>query len=303
MRVQNRSPFQARMPEYRIEAKKNETTFYIYDEIGWFGISAQQFAEDIEKIKGGIINIRINSPGGSVFDGMAIYNAIKQHSAKTVIYIDGLAASIASVIALAGDEVVMAENAFMMIHEPWGLVIGPASEMRSEADLLDKLAGSLIKTYMAASDKDEKEIKKLMAAETWFDADEALEIGFVDKIFDVEEEEENEAAALFDLTVFNNVPDKLQTKEKELTERDAEKALRDAGFARSRSKEILAKGFKGESNEREAQEEEARLQAERDALAEEEAHLREAEEAEAEEVVDEPEFLTSIRSTGHIKPG
>ena len=243
MRFQNKQkPFPSTRAEYRVESAKSETTFYIYDEIGWFGISAQQFAEDIGKVKGGTINIRINSPGGSVFDGMAIFNAIKQHKTKTVVYIDGIAASIASVIALAGDEVVMADNAFMMIHEPGSLVLGSADDLRKEADLLDKLTGSLVKTYMTASGKDDDEIRELMADETWFNAAEALAIGFVDSIYDAAEVEE-EAKALFDLSIFGNVPEALTMKKEELNPRDLEKVLRDAGVSKKNAKTILAGGL------------------------------------------------------------
>ena len=102
---------------YRIEAKADaEATVYIYDEVSWWGVSAQQFAKDLAAIKAETIHLRLNSPGGAVFDGMAIYNALKAHQAKVVVHIDGLAASIASVIAMAGAEVRMAENAFLLVY-------------------------------------------------------------------------------------------------------------------------------------------------------------------------------------------
>lgn len=246
MTIHNRSPFRAYNPNYRIEAKKNETTFYIYDEIGWFGISAEQLVKDIDAVKGGTINLRINSPGGSVFDGLSIFNAVKQHKAKTITHIDGLAASISSIIALASDEIIMASNAFYMIHDPWGLVIGSAEDMRKEADLLEKVAGSLIDTYVNNSEKTEKEIKAFMADETWFTAAEALEAGFIDKVFEAEEDTEAKAG-LFDLSIFANVPDQLVNKPKDINERDLESALRDAGCSRKLAKEILAKGFKAEA--------------------------------------------------------
>ena len=236
-------------------------TVYIYDEIGWFGIEAGQFAKDLNGIKAGTIHVRINSPGGNVFDGTAIANAIKSHPAKVIVHIDGLAASISSIIALAGDEVVMAENAFFMFHEAWSVSIGSASDFREEADLLDKIDGVLAKTYVNKTGKDEKEIKDLMAAETWLTAEEALEIGMIDRI----EEGEEAKATIFDLSVFANVPECLNGEcETELNPRDLETALRDAGCSRKQAKEILAKGLV-EDPVRDAQDQDEVDQAVRDA--------------------------------------
>ena len=261
-------------------AKATEATVFIYDEIGRFGVNAGDFIKDLNGIKAKTIHLRFNSPGGSVFDGTAVFNAIKQHKAKTVSHIDGLAASISSVIALASDEVRMAENAFLMIHDPWSMVIGNADIMREEADLLDKIGGTIAKSYMDKTGKDAKEIKKLMAAETWMTADEALEMGFIDAI-DENEEDEKAKATLFDLSVFANVPDTLMKMEakKDLNERDLEKVLREAGgCSRSQAKEILAKGFAAIQDVRDAQTE-SDGQDVRDAQTEE-TPLRDAEPAE-----------------------
>jgi len=278
MRIQNRSPFKKKPKgNYRIEnATDKEATIYIYDEIGWFGIMAETFVKDLNDIKAETIHIRLNTPGGNVFDGTAIANSIKQLKAKTIIHIDGLAASIGSIIALSGDETLMAENAFFMFHEAWSLAIGNAENMREEADLLDKIDGVLANTYAKKTGKKIDEIKELMKAETWLTAEEALEMRMIDAI--EEDGEEKASATMFDLSVFANVPDKLRDIKKDLNARDIEHALRDAGCSRSQAKEILAKGFQGDLNERDAQEE-AHLQAERDAQIAEEARLREAEKA------------------------
>jgi len=245
MRLQ-RSPFKPRAKSgYKIENKTAaEATVYLYDEIGWFGISAEQFVKDLNAITAKTINIRINSPGGSVFDGTALFNAIKQHKSKTVTHIDGLAASISSVIALASGEVRMAENAFLMIHNPWSIVIGNADTMREEADLLDKVGGTIAKAYMDKTGKDKAEIKDLMAAETWMTAEEALEMGFIDVIEESEKDEEAKAT-LFDLSVFANVPDSLKESRPIPTARDLEKALRDVGISQKQAKVILAEGLEG----------------------------------------------------------
>jgi len=279
MRIK-RSPFGKTKGKYQIENKANDATVYIYDEIGWFGVEASQFVKDLQKITAGTINVRINSPGGNVFDGVAIANAIKSHSAKTVVYIDGIAASIASVIALAGDEVVMAENAFFMFHEAWSITIGSAEDLRKEADLLDKIDGVLAQTYVKKTGKDEKEIKDLMTAETWLTAAEALEMGMIDRI-----EEGEKVEAMFDLSVFANVPECLNGEcETELNPRDLERTLRENGYSRSQAKEIagLAKGLV-EDPVRDAQDPDEVDQAVRDAQT---VPLRDAEPAKNDKVSD-----------------
>ena len=246
MRMQKRSPFKPRAKAgiYKIENKaaEDQATVYIYDEISWFGINAEQFIKDLNDIKAKTINIRFNTPGGSVFDGTAVFNAIKQHGSKTITHIDGLAASVGSVIALASDEVRMAENAFLMIHDPWSIVIGNADTMREEADLLDKVGGVIAKTYMDKTGMDKKEIKKLMSAETWMTAEEAKEMGFIDVIDEIEENEKAKAT-LFDLSVFANVPDQLKGEKQTPTVKDMERALRDVGCSIKQAKAILAEGL------------------------------------------------------------
>lgn len=241
--IQNRSPFKTKARKYQVENKTaTETTVYVYDEIGWFGIQAEQFVKDLNAISTPTIHLRINSPGGSVFDGTSMYNAIKQHKSKVVVHIDGLAASIASIVALAGDEVRIAENAYLMIHEPWSIAIGDAEDLRKEADLLDKVSGTIAKTYMDKSGKDEEEIKALMKAETWLTGQEALENGFADAV-ESDTEEENSPSNLFDLSIFNNVPDKFKTEKHFPSEREIESVLRDVGCSVKQAKEILAKGY------------------------------------------------------------
>lgn len=242
MRLNNRSLFKPRVSGiYQIKNKADDATVYIYDEISWFGVSAEQFVKDLNDIKAKTIHLRVNSPGGSVFDGTAIYNALKQHKAKVIAHVDGLAASIASVIIMAADEVHMGENAFLMIHEPWSMVIGGSEDMRQEADLLDKVGGTIMKTYMDKSGKDEDEIKDMMAKETWFTAQEALDGGFCD--FIDKEKEEKTKAVLFDLSAFANVPDKLKLNKKMPTARDLEHILRDAGCTAKQAKAILSDGL------------------------------------------------------------
>ena len=192
---------------YSVKAQANEAEVWIYEEIGegWFGgISANQFAKDIKAL-GDIktIHLRLNSPGGNVFDGVAIYNILKQHKARVKVSIDGLAASIASVIAMAGDEVSMAANSMMMIHEAWTMAMGPAAELRAAADMIEKVNGTIISTYLTRATVGEEKISELMRNETWMTAEEAMGYGLADKLT-----EPVQAAAHFDLSKFKykNVP-------------------------------------------------------------------------------------------------
>ena len=143
----------------------------IYDEIGAFGIPAKAFLDELKAL-GPVaeLTVRINSPGGSVFDGVAIYNALKRHDAAITVWIDGIAASIASMIAMAGDEVVMPENAMLVLHDPSGLVAGTASDMRAMAEALDRMKAGMVAAYRDKSGRDDAEIEALMEAETWLSA-------------------------------------------------------------------------------------------------------------------------------------
>lgn len=213
----------SRPSRIRAESGK-EATVYIYDVIdSWFGVDAQEVVRDLAALDVETIHVRINSPGGSAFDGVAIYNALKQHPAEVICHVDGLAASGASVIAMAGDEIRMGEGAFLMIHNAWGVAIGDAATMRQMADTLENLSGSLAGIYSRRTDTDRDQVQAWMDGEKWFDADEALEAGFADK-----KEEGKRASASAERP----------------TERDAERALRDAGFSNAEAKGITARGYK-----------------------------------------------------------
>jgi ATP-dependent Clp protease, protease subunit len=246
MRIRNRSLFQPRNMTQKTtiknKGKVKEATVYVYDEIGYWGVTPEDFVKELNDLSADTVHIRFNSPGGSVFDGTAMFNAIKQHKSKTVAHVDGLAASIASVIALGADEVRMAENAFMMIHEPWSMVMGNADDMREEADLLDKVGGTIMNTYVKKTSMKESEIKDLVQSETWMTAKDALEMGFIDSI-EADAGDEKAKATLFDLNVFSNVPAQLIGERETPTAREVEKILKNSGFSASQAKEILAKGF------------------------------------------------------------
>ncbi len=192
---------------YEIKAKADEkrAEIWIYEEIGenfWGeGLTAKQFVKDLAALDVDAIDLHINSPGGNVFDGQAIYTALRRHKASITTTIDGLAASIASVVALAGERVLMAANALFMIHDPWGMAMGTSADMRDFAEVLDKVADTIVGVYVAKSGMDEPEVRAAMAAETWMDAEEAEAFGFVDEVTGA-----LKMAATFDLSRFRNAP-------------------------------------------------------------------------------------------------
>ena len=168
---------------FRMQAKaESEADIFIYDEIGYWGVTAKQFVKDLKAL-GDVthINLHINSPGGDVFEGIAIFNALKHHGASITVHIDGLAASMASVIAMVGNPVIMPENTMMMIHKPWGFAGGDANDMRDYADLLDKVENVLIPAYAEKTGKSAEEIAVMLDDETWLDGTECLALGFADQ--------------------------------------------------------------------------------------------------------------------------
>lgn len=158
---------------------------YLYGTIGddWWddeSMPAAKFVKLLNGFGGEPVDIFVNSPGGSVFDGSAIYTAIQRYEGHVRAFIDGLAASAASYCILSADEVLISPSATMMIHDPFMYAQGNAEELRSAADSLDKLAETIRSIYAAKSDMDEEEIKNLMSAETWFTAAEAIACGLAD---------------------------------------------------------------------------------------------------------------------------
>ncbi|NTW99600.1 MAG: Clp protease ClpP [Geobacteraceae bacterium] len=241
---------------FRFENKTEaEATLFLYDEIGAWGITAKDFTAELSGVTAGTINLRLNSPGGDVFDGFTIHNLLKEHPAKVKVQVDGLAASIASIIAMAGDEVRMAKNAFMMIHNAWSGLMGNAEDMRKMADTLDKIDGQLVKTYQDKTGSTQRDIRQMMADETWLTADEAVSKGFADSIGDPAE-----VKARFDLAKFANVPQAVMAMntlpQEPATEREIEQLLRDAGASKKAALAAVAV-IKGETL-RDSEEEEAK---------------------------------------------
>jgi ATP-dependent Clp protease protease subunit len=171
---------------YAIQSTENGSAqeVHIYDEIGGYGVGAKEFIAELKQHSGNRIHLRINSVGGSVTEGLAIANAIKRHKGGVTAHVDGLAASMATVIAVSADETVMADNGIFMVHEPWSVGQGTADDLRAEAAVLDKMKKSLVRAYTKKTGMDDDEVEDLMRAETWMNAQEALSLGFIDYIED-----------------------------------------------------------------------------------------------------------------------
>lgn len=190
--------------EIKSEASKDSADIYIYDQIGgsfWSeGVTAKQFVKDLKALDVKTINLHINSPGGSVFEAMAIYNALKDHPATVISNIDGLAASAATFVSLAGDTVKMAENAMFMIHNPWMATAGDSEQLRKDADILDKIRETMVSIYMDKYVGSQNDLIAALDAETWYSAQEALDAGFIDEL-----KNELKAAAMFNPEVFSSL--------------------------------------------------------------------------------------------------
>ncbi|QOC55867.1 capsid maturation protease [Gordonia phage DirtyBoi] len=181
----------------------------IYDEIDPFwGVAAAELVRELARIDADReLKVRINSPGGDVYEGIAILNALRGRDGKVTTVVDGLAASIASVIAMAGSEIVMMPNSEMMIHDPWMLTIGDAEDMQTAADNLGRIADNLASIYADRTGGTAEEWRAIMRAETWYTAAETVETGLADRVEEVATEDQKtaaqKAAARFDLSIFN----------------------------------------------------------------------------------------------------
>ena len=185
---------------YRIENKADtgSSEVFIYDEIGGYGVSSGDFLNDLRGVQGDV-TLHLNSPGGDVFDGLTIYQHLKSRTGETTVVVDGLAASIASVIAMGADKVVMAPKATMMIHEGWTAAVGNSADMRKLADLLDKTSSNIASVYADKAGGTVDFWRDRMRDETWYSADEALEAGLIDEV-----EGKARKADSFDLSIYNH---------------------------------------------------------------------------------------------------
>lgn len=205
----------------KAQAADAATQVMIYDEVGYWGVTAQDFINEMKDVSGPV-DLHLNSPGGEVFDGLAIYQYLSGRGDVTT-HIDSLAASIASVIAMAGTEIVIGKNASVMIHDGFGLCVGNAADMREQADLLDRVSDNIADVYATRTGKPKDDWRAAMLAETWYFGQEAVDAGLADRVAqspaktaqpDGGDEGENSprkaTSAHFDLSIFRNTPERLK---------------------------------------------------------------------------------------------
>lgn len=193
---------------FTFKADAETPKLYIYDEIGFWGTDASDLVSQLTEIDSNELELHLNSPGGEVFDGIAIFNALKQHKAKVTVYIDGLAASAASFIAQAGDHVVMARNAQMMIHDGIALAYGNEKDMLDTAATLGKISNNIADIYAYAAQKRGfdttlDEFRALMREEVWYTGKEAVDAGLSDEVLDTADDEAETAKNKWDLSFYN----------------------------------------------------------------------------------------------------
>lgn len=202
--------------EFKMKAN-NEADLYLYIEIAWWGAgyaahSAQSFKDELDSI-GDVdtLNIYINSPGGDVFEGNTIFNMLQRKNYTKNVYIDGVAASIASIIAMAGDKIIMPSNAMMMIHNARGGVFGTSDELRNQADLIDRLTENARNTYVDRSNSklDLETVTALMDKETWLTAQECYDYGLCDEVVSAKQVVAKWDGNFFNAQNYKNVPNQV----------------------------------------------------------------------------------------------
>jgi len=208
--------FNNRKQGYFKAEKKNdsETTVYVYDlivandeEAEWFGgVSPEAFSKTLSAVDTEILNIRYNTPGGDVFAARAMEQAVINHPSKTRSHVDGYAASAGSYMALAADEVIIAESAFFMIHKAWTFAYGNSDDLMQTAELLEQIDETLVNTYAKSTGQKPEDILTWMAAETWIGAEKAVELGFADSIAG-ENKAKNRTNKSWNLSAYSNPPE------------------------------------------------------------------------------------------------
>ncbi|MET3349636.1 UNVERIFIED_ORG: ATP-dependent protease ClpP protease subunit [Arthrobacter sp. UYEF1] len=204
MKINMLKPSMDRGPWFRMETDEAGTSaeVYIYDVIDSFwGVNAADFVRELQALDVDTINLRVNSPGGSVYDGVAIMNALRRHPANIIATVDGLAASAASFIIQAADEVVMGKNTELMIHDASAICWGNAKDMADTAQILDRISGTIAGIYAERAGGTADEWREAMLAETWYTAEEAVTAGLADRV-DTGDEADPDATNRFDLSIF-----------------------------------------------------------------------------------------------------
>ncbi len=211
---------------YLLETHEKKAELYIFGDIVRYkwrdeDINAYGIAKELETLEVDTVNVHINSCGGEVSEGLAIYNMLKNKGVKVVTYCDGFACSAASVVFMAGDERIMNEASLLMVHHPWTWMRGNAKDFRKKADDMDKIAQATIKAYMSKVSIDEKKLKELLDEESWISAEEAKEFGFATKILERDDDGVQQSAISmirdrvlkkFEPENFSDVSEKIENK-------------------------------------------------------------------------------------------
>jgi ATP-dependent Clp protease, protease subunit len=223
---------------YSIKNKSNTATVSIDDEIGFFGVSARDFLNDVRNITANLIKLNVHSPGGNMFDGFAMYNGLKNHPATVHGSVTGIAASAAATVLMASDYIEMPEDSFLMIHNAQGGAYGEKDDLREMADLMEKMEQQTVNIYSKKSGLEGEKVAELMNESTWMSAQEALELGFIDNITGKIGVQNN--ANLFE-NHFKNMPFMRENSIKSIeNERELEKFVRESGVSREKATVIVA---------------------------------------------------------------
>lgn len=183
-----------------VKAEAAPGQIYLYDEISYFGVMAGDFVAELAAFGQQDIDLHVNSPGGDVFEGLAILNSLRAYKGKVTAYVDGIAASAASFILMGADEVVMGRNSELMIHDAWGMCLGNAADMLDMAGRLDKVSDNIADVYYSKAGGSVGQWRQSMRDEAWYTADEAVSAGLADRTA----ESESAVEASFDLSRFKN---------------------------------------------------------------------------------------------------
>jgi ATP-dependent protease ClpP protease subunit len=271
MLIARKTSIRSRSNKSEIHNKANEATVYLYGDIGgWFGVDHQQWVKDFNAIDAGTIHLRIDSQGGDVFAARAMQTAIKQHKAKVIAHIDGLAASAASFLAMGADSIEMVDGGFIMVHKAMSGIdifgyfneddlLQVVNDLNKEISLHGKINESIAADYAKKSGKTVAEAAGWMDQETWFTAAEAKAAGLIDAIYDGEP-----VTGSYDLTIFDHAPEALEKRNSNFSKRNIEKALRDAGLSNKEAKKILSEGFRDDVRDEQPDESHAETDDQRD---------------------------------------
>lgn len=225
---------------YEVKAQTGDAVeVFVFDVIGWPFTDVSGLIRSMALEKDKPILARINSPGGDVFDGMSLFNAFANHPGGVTVRIEGLAASMASIVAMGGRKVEAYQNTMLMVHNAWTVAGGDYNLMREVADLTEKISGQMLEIYTGKTKSGKKDMKQMMDDETWLTAKEASEKGFIDTVLT----SGKPIKAAFDLSMYAHVPDGMTDEHegRELTRKETERALRNAGASREYARAMAAK--------------------------------------------------------------